>query len=65
MSHDALNTVAAECSLGGDGLGKLGDSVAVSADISGKVILEVTNLSTVSHIEFQTLVVHLAGVDPL
>ena len=65
MTHNAFNTVAAEGSLGCDGLWKLGHGIAVCADISGDVVLEVANLSAVSDVEFQTLVVHLTGVYPL
>ena len=65
MAYDALHAVAAECAVGGDGLGQFGHLIPIGADVAGDVVLEVADVAAVAHVELHTFVHHLAGVDPL
>ena len=65
MADYALHTVAAKCAASSDGLRQFGHLVAVGSDVTCKVILEVTNVSTITHVELNAFVDHLTCVNPL
>ena len=66
MSDDALHTVSAEGTIGSHGSRQLRNLVAVGADVGIDVVAQ-TPLSglAVANVELETLVLHLAGIDPL
>ena len=63
MAHDALYAVAAVGAAGSDGLRQLGHLVAVGADVSCQVVLEVALLAAIAQGELNTAVEYLTGID--
>ena len=65
MTDDTLYAITAKLSVGSYRLGDLGYLIAIGTDISGEVVLEGTHMTTVTDIQFNTLILHLTGIDPL
>ena len=65
MTYDALHAVTAERAAGGNRLRQFQHLVAVGTDVSGDVVVNLAQRAAVADVELDTLVQHLAGIDPL
>ena len=66
MSDDTLHAITSEGTVGSDSGGQLGNLITIGADVAGDVIFQSPpGVLTVTEVELHTLVLHLAGIDPL
>ena len=65
MTNNTLHAISAKGSISSNGLRNLCNLVAIGSDVTSNVILEITNLATIADVELNTLVEHLASINPL
>ena len=65
MTYHTFHAIATKGSFSCYCTGETSNFVAICTDIACEIVLEITDVSTIAHIEFNTLIFHLASIDPL